>query len=303
MKVLVVGSVAFDTVRTPFGSGEEVLGGSAVYFSVAASYFTEVRLVAAVGEDFGEAQSAVLRERSVDLRGLQAVAGRTFRWEGEYGDDLNSARTLKTELGVLGTFRPEIPDAFRDSEVVFLANIDPEIQLEVLRQVRSPRLVACDTMNFWIEGKPEALRRTLAKVDILLINDAEARMLAGEKNLVKAARAIRAMGPSTVVVKRGEYGAVMFRDGSTFSAPAYPLETVLDPTGAGDSFAGGFIGYLASRGEATDAAMRRAVIFGSVMASLNVEDFSLNRLRKVREGDIRERFDAFSGLTRFEPTA
>jgi sugar/nucleoside kinase (ribokinase family) len=298
--VLVVGSVAFDTVRTPFGAGENVLGGSAIYFSLAASYFTQVRLVAAVGEDFAESNTDLLRARGVDLAGLARVAGRTFRWEGEYGYDLNNARTLRTELGVLATFRPTIPDTFKDTDVVFLANIDPEIQQEVVRQVRAPKLVACDTMNFWIEGKPEALKTTLGLVDILLINDGEARQLAGETNLVRAAQAIRALGPSTVVIKQGEYGALMFRDGSVFSAPAFPLETVLDPTGAGDSFAGGFMGYLAKTGDFSEASLRKAIIYGSVMASLNVEDFSLRRLARASEAEIQQRYREFQKLTHFE---
>jgi len=208
--VLVVGTVAFDTVRTPFGAGEEVLGGSATYFSMAASFFTQVRLVAPIGEDFRDSDAKPLRDRGVDLSGLMKIPGRTFRWEGEYGYDLNTAKTLRTELGVLATFDPRLTEAMRDAEFVFLANVDPEIQTRVLEQVKRPRFVACDTMNFWIEGKPEALRRTLGKVDALLINDAEARELAGEPNLVRAAAAIRRMGPATVVVKRGEYGALLF---------------------------------------------------------------------------------------------
>jgi len=298
--VLVVGSVAFDTVRTPFGAGEEVLGGSAAYFALAASFFTEVRLLAAVGEDFREEDAALLREHGVDLRGLTREPGRTFRWEGEYGYDLNNPRTLRTELGVFAGFRPRVPEAYRDSEVVFLANIDPEIQSEVLGQTRSPMLVACDTMNFWIERKRDALIRTLSRVDALLINDGEARQLTAEPNLVRAAHAIRDLGPRTVVIKRGEYGALMFRDGSVFSAPAYPLENVLDPTGAGDSFAGGFTGYLARTRDFSDEAMRRAVSFGSVMASLNVEDFSLRRLARTSRREVEERYGAFKHLTHFE---
>lgn len=298
-RVLVVGSVAFDTVRTPFGSGDEVLGGSATYFSMAASFFTTVHLVAAVGEDFKDADAAPLRARGVDLGGLARIPGRTFRWEGEYGYDLNTARTLRTELGVFATFRPQVPEALRDCEFVFLANIDPEIQTEVLGQMRKPRFVACDTMNYWIEGKPEALRRTLSGVDALLINDAEARELAGEPNLVRAAAAIRGMGPRIVVVKRGEYGAVMFAEGSVFSVPAYPLENVLDPTGAGDSFAGGFMGHLSRDGRLNAESFRQAVVLGSVMASLNVEDFSLKRLARTRDEEIRARYREFRELTVF----
>jgi len=301
--LLVVGSVAFDTVRTPFGSGEEVLGGSATYFSMAASFFTSVHLVAAVGEDFKDSDAAPLRERGVDLAGLTRIPGRTFRWEGEYGYDLNTAKTLRTELGVFATFRPKLAEPLRESAFVFLANIDPEIQTEVLDQVRKPRFVACDTMNFWIEGKLEALRKTLSRVDALLINDAEARQLAGEPNLVRAAAAIRRMGPSTVVVKRGEYGAIMFSEGGVFSVPAYPLESVLDPTGAGDSFAGGFMGHLARSGRMTVESFRQAVVLGSVMASLNVEDFSLRRLARTREDEIRARYRDFQDLTGFAELA
>jgi sugar/nucleoside kinase (ribokinase family) len=301
--LLVVGSVAFDTVRTPFGSGEEVLGGSATYFSMAASFFTSVHLVAAVGEDFKDSDAAPLRERGVDLAGLTRIPGRTFRWEGEYGYDLNTAKTLRTELGVFATFRPKLAEPLRESAFVFLANIDPEIQTEVLDQVTKPRFVACDTMNFWIEGKLEALRKTLSRVDALLINDAEARQLAGEPNLVRAAAAIRRMGPSTVVVKRGEYGAIMFSEEGVFSVPAYPLESVLDPTGAGDSFAGGFMGHLARSGRLTVEGFRQAVVLGSVMASLNVEDFSLRRLARTREDEIRARYRDFQDLTGFAELA
>ena len=300
MGVLVVGSVAFDTVRTPFGAGTEVLGGSASYFSMAASYFTQVSLVAAVGEDFGEDHLAPLRGRGVDLRGLSRVPGRTFRWEGEYGHDLNNAKTLRTELGVFESFRPRVPEEYRSTDVLFLANIDPEIQADVLGQVRRPRLVACDTMNFWISGKRDALVALLGKIDVLLINDGESRQLSGESNLVRAARVIGEMGPRTIVIKRGEYGALLFHGGSIFSAPAYPLEKVLDPTGAGDSFAGGFVGYLARTADASEDAMRRAVIVGSVMASLNVEDFSLTRLTRTNEDEISKRYGDFQRLTSFQ---
>jgi sugar/nucleoside kinase (ribokinase family) len=300
MNVLVVGSVALDTVRTPFGARESILGGSAAYFAVAASYFSPVRLVAAVGEDFREEDRAVLQGRGIDLSGLITVRGRTFRWEGEYGFDLNNPRTLRTELGVFDGFLPVLSDSFRDSEVVFLANIDPEIQAAVLDQVRQPRFVACDTMNFWIETRRDALVRTLGRVDGLLINDGEARQLTGEPNLVRAAQAIRRMGPGTIVIKRGEYGALLFREQGVFSAPAYPLENVLDPTGAGDSFAGGFVGYLAKLGVFTDETIRRAVIVGSVMASLNVEDFSLARIGRTSPSEIRARYREFHRLTSFE---
>lgn len=300
MSILVVGSVAFDSVTTPFGEAKDVVGGSANYFSVAASFFSPVRLVAVVGEDFPEAHLAFLRSRGIDLRGLERVPGKTFRWVGEYGFALNEARTLDTQLNVFAAFAPKIPDDYRDSPVVFLANIDPDLQREVLRQVKRPALVAMDTMNYWIEGKPDALKQTLAMVDLLVINDAETRQLAGDPNLMAAAAKIRKMGPRVLVIKRGEYGALLFNDGEWFAAPAYPLEVVRDPTGAGDCFAGGFIGYLASRMQFDDAALRRAMIMGSVMASFNVEAFSLDRLRSLAAPEIAARYRAFRRLAEFE---
>lgn len=299
MDVLVVGSVAFDTVETPFGRGDEVLGGSATYFSTSASFFTGVRLVAVVGEDFPAAHRDFLASRNIDLAGLQVAPGETFRWSGRYGFDLNEAHTLETHLNVFQDFRPELPEHFRDSEILFLGNIDPELQLEVVRQVRRPRLVACDTMNFWIAGKRAALLETLRHVDILLINESEVRQLAEEANLVKAARAILAAGPKTLVIKRGEYGALVFSAHSIFAAPAYPLEEVYDPTGAGDTFAGGFIGYLAATADLSEAAVRKATVFGSVMASFTVEDFSLGRLQRLEWPEIESRYRTFQALTSF----
>ncbi|TLM64277.1 MAG: sugar kinase [Deltaproteobacteria bacterium] len=300
MDILVVGSVAFDSVETPFGQGDDVLGGSATYFSTSASFFTGVRLVAVVGEDFPDEHRAFLASRSIDLTGLQVAPGQTFRWKGRYGFDLNEAQTLETHLNVFEGFQPKLPEGFQDAEVVFLANIDPELQMEVVRQVKRPRLIACDTMNFWIGGKRDALVRTLGQVDILVINEGETRQLANEPNLVKAARAIQAMGPRTLVVKRGEYGVLVFGEHSIFSIPAYPLEEVFDPTGAGDTFAGGFVGYLAATGNFSDAAIRKATVFGSVMASFTVEDFSLNRLKTVSWQEIEDRFRRFQALTAFE---
>jgi sugar/nucleoside kinase (ribokinase family) len=300
MPILVAGSIAYDSVRTPFGEAREVLGGSAAYFAVAASFFAPVRLVAAVGDDFRPEDRALLEQRDIDLEGLAVEPGRTFRWSGEYGYNLNEARTLATHLNVFERFRPRLPEGYRDSEFVFLANIDPDLQREVLEQVREPRLVALDTMNYWIESKPESLRRTLAEVDLLVINDAEARQLTGEPNLVRAAARIFAWGPSTLVVKRGEYGVLMFTSETRFSAPAYPLDEVLDPTGAGDTFAGGFVGYLANTGNLDEASIRQAIIMGSVMASFNVEKFSLERLRDLRYPEIRDRYRAFRRLTHFE---
>jgi sugar/nucleoside kinase (ribokinase family) len=299
LEILVVGSVAFDSIETPFGRGHEVLGGSATYFATAASFFTAVRLVAVVGEDFPAGHRSFLADRNIDLSGLQVAPGKTFRWQGRYGYDLNEAQTLDTQLNVFEGFQPQLPEHFRDTEIVFLANIDPELQLEVLRQVRRPRLVACDTMNFWITGKREALVRTLADVDLLVINEGETRQLAGEPNLVKAARAILALGPRTLVVKRGEYGVLVFAEHSIFSLPAYPLEEVFDPTGAGDTFAGGFLGYLAATGDFSETTLRKAAVFGSVMASFTVEDFSLDRLRRVAWPEIEDRFRRFQALTAF----
>ena len=300
MDILVVGSVAFDSVETPFGRGNDILGGSATYFSTAASFFTGVQLVAVVGEDFPVEHRDFLAARNIDLAGLQVAPGRTFRWKGRYGFDLNEAQTLETQLNVFEGFRPVLPENFRDTEVVFLANIDPELQLEVVRQVRRPRVIACDTMNFWIAGKREALLRTLGQVDILIINEGETRQLANQANLVKAARTILALGPKTLVVKRGEYGVLVFGEHSVFSIPAYPLEEVFDPTGAGDTFAGGFIGYLAATGNFSEATIRKATVFGSVMASFTVEDFSLDRLRTLSWPEIEERFRMFQALTAFD---
>jgi len=299
MSILVVGSVAFDSIKTPFGTAEDVLGGSACYFSTAASFFTEVNLVAVVGDDFPQEHIEFLQSRNVDLAGLQKSPGETFRWKGRYDYDLNEAHTLETHLNVFETFQPVLPENYRDAEYVFLANIDPELQLEVLQQVKSPKLVACDTMNFWIEGKKEALIKTLARVDILLINEAEVRQLANESNLLKAADIVRSFGPKVLVVKRGEYGVLMFGEGSIFSAPAYPLEDVFDPTGAGDTFAGGFIGYLAATRNLEEKNLRKATVFGTVMASFTVEKFSLDRLKEIEYSEIADRYKKIKLLTEF----
>lgn len=299
MSLLVVGSVALDSVKTPFGEMREGLGGSAIYFSVAAGHFTKVRLVAVVGEDFPERHVSFLKTRCVDLRGLCRAKGKTFRWEGSYGEDMNEARTLRTDLNVFETFRPELPPAYRDTDFVFLANIDPDLQRGVVDQIPNPHLVACDTMNYWISSKPRALKKTLSRVNILFLNEGEARQLAGGSNLLKAARHLLSLGPSTLVIKRGGYGALLFQKESIFWAPAYPLEVVRDPTGAGDSFAGGFMGYLSRRRGITEKRLRKALIYGSIMASFNVEGFSLNRLRRVKREDIDLRFRAFRSLVRF----
>lgn len=300
MSILVVGSVAYDTVETPFGRAERVLGGSASFFSVAASFFSPVNLVGVVGNDFGERQLAAFRGRPIDLEGLERMEGETFHWQGKYSLDLNSRDTICTDLNVFEFFQPKIPARYRGSEFVFLGNIDPVLQRQVLEQVERPRVVACDTMNFWIKGKPAELRKTLEKVHILLVNDQEARELSGEWNLVKAARAIRAAGPKTLVVKKGEHGVLLFDEAGMFAAPALPLEVVFDPTGAGDTFAGGFLGYLAGTGRQDDVALRQAVIMGSTLASFSVEAFSLDRLLTLTRPEIDERYRAFERLTRFE---
>ncbi|HEU4402506.1 MAG TPA: PfkB family carbohydrate kinase [Candidatus Polarisedimenticolia bacterium] len=286
--LLVVGSVAFDSVRTPYGERREVLGGSAVYFSVAASYFTRVRVVAVVGQDFGEEPMRLLRERAIDTTGIEIRKGKTFRWSGEYSDDLNDRTTISTHLNVFESFEPKIRREDVGVGNLFLGNIDPDLQAQVLRQAR-PRFSACDTMNFWIEGKTDSLKRLLRSVDGLVINDAEARLLAGELNSVAAARRLLALGLRFLVIKRGEYGAALFTGGHYFAVPAYPVERPVDPTGAGDSFAGGFMGCLVERGETTGRALREAMIYGSVLASFCVEDFSLQRFAGVTRAAIEAR--------------
>jgi len=299
MSILVVGSVAFDSIATPFGKVDDVLGGSASYFSTAASFFTDVNLVAVIGDDFPREHIDYLKSRNIDLSGLQQSRGETFRWKGRYDYNLNEAHTLETHLNVFESFQPEIPQHYRNAEYVFLANIDPELQLEVLTQVSNPKLVACDTMNFWIDGKKDELIRTLGRVDILVINEAEVRQLANEPNLIKAAEIVRAFGPKILVVKRGEYGVLMFGEGSIFSAPAYPLEEVFDPTGAGDTFAGGFVGYLASTRNLSEQNLRKAIVFGTVMASFTVEKFSLDRLKELDYAEISDRYRKIKLLTDF----
>jgi len=298
--ILVVGSVALDSVKTPFGQVSEALGGSASYFSLAASYFSDVNLVAVVGEDFPAEHVETMKNRGIDLTGLQRLPGSTFRWVGEYGYDLNDARTLSTCLNVFESFRPRIPDNYKDSPYVFLANIDPELQLDVLKQVNDPELVAMDTMNFWIEKKPDTLRETLRHVDMLIINEAEARQFTGEYHIHQAARMLLSWGPRALVIKRGSYGALLFTSRSIFSAPAYIVDRVFDPTGAGDSFAGGFMGYLANTHNTTEAGIRQAIIFGSVMASFNCENFSVQRLSSLTYQEIEGRFREFRQLTTFD---
>jgi sugar/nucleoside kinase (ribokinase family) len=301
MSILVVGSVAFDALKTPFGQVDRAIGGSATYFSVAASFFTPVDLVAVVGDDFTDRDMAVFEGRPINTEGLQRVSGaRTFFWSGEYGYDLNVAKTRDTQLNVFAQFKPQLTPRQREADVLFLANIDPELQMDVLKQTRRPRIVALDTMNYWITSKRDALERIFREVDLIVINEAEVRQFMNESNLVKAARAILALGAKTLVIKRGEYGVLMITADSAFAVPAYPLENVFDPTGAGDTFAGGFLGYLASRREVSDREFRRAIIFGSVLASFTVEKFSLDRLREISIADIEQRYQAFRALTHFE---
>lgn len=300
MSLLVVGSVAFDSVETPFGRVERALGGSALYFSTSASYFTPVNLVAVVGEDFPVDTTDFLASRGVDLCGLRRANGETFCWEGKYGFDLSEAVTLDTRLNVFQDFHPELPTAYRTSSHVFLANIDPELQLEVLKQVENPEFVALDTMNFWIEGKRDALIEVLSQVDMVVINETEARQLACNPNIVKAAEAILAMGPKYIAIKRGEYGALLFgQHTEPFFAPAYPLDSVFDPTGAGDTFAGGMLGYLSRHGHQDPQNLRQAMVMGGVMASFCVQNFSLDGLRALHNDDIRARFARFEKLVRF----
>lgn len=299
MSILVVGSVALDTVRTPFGKREDVLGGSATYFSVSAGFFSPVSLVGVVGNDFPSRHTNFLKRKRIDLKGLMIEKGKTFRWEGEYGSDFGNPRTISTDLNVFSGFNPDIPREYRKIRHVFLANIDPEIQERVLSQMSAPKLVACDTMNYWIENKPKALVKLLKKADIFLLNESEARELAGEASLAKAARAILKFGPKKIIIKKGEHGSLLFSRDSIFSTPAYLMESIFDPTGAGDTFAGGVIGYLAACKTQNEANLRKAIVYGGVMATFAVEDFSLGRLGAVTKADIAKRVREFRKLTRF----
>jgi sugar/nucleoside kinase (ribokinase family) len=300
MSIVVVGSVALDSVETPSGKVENALGGSATFFSIAASFFTkDIKLVGVVGDDFPQEHVDFLQSRGIDLTGLERVSGKTFFWSGRYGDNLNVAETLSTELNVFENFAPKLPPSFRDAEYVFLANINPELQMDVLRQVESTKLVVCDTMNLWISTRRTELLETIKHVDILALNDAEARQLTGEPNLNRAAKEILDYGPNRVVIKKGEHGAATFTKTSYFSSPAYPLDEIFDPTGAGDTFAGGFMGYLASTGDLSESSIRKAIVYGTVLASFNVEDFSLNRQRSLTRAEIESRFHEMRALTQF----
>ena len=301
MSLLVVGSVAFDCIETPYGFAEDIVGGSATYFSVTASFFTPVNLVAVVGEDFGERQLRVFSNRPVDLEGLERVPGKTFRWRGKYrADDMANAETLDTQLNVFEKFSPKIPASYRDSHYLFLGNIHPSLQLHVRQQLPDCRLAALDTMNYWINGTPAELKKTLAAVDLLVINETEARMLSGTDNLRRSAAAVLKMGPRVLVIKRGEFGACLFQDNSIFFAPGYPLEQVHDPTGAGDTFAGGFMGHLARAGDHSEANLRRALVYGSVMASFAVEEFGVQRLLSLTPEEIETRYREFKSMTHFD---
>jgi len=307
MAITVVGSVAYDSIETPAGRRERCLGGAATYFSLAASFFTKVRVIAVVGEDFGRRQEAVFQARGIDTRGIEHTAGKSFFWEGSYLDNLNEAKTHNTELNVFAAFEPKIPEAYRDSEFLFLANIDPVLQRRVREQMPDVKLVAGDTMNYWIKDHRAALLEVLKGLDVLLINETETKMLAGNNNLVQAARAVLALGPKALVVKHGEYGATLFhksapegKGAEPFRAPALPLEEVVDPTGAGDSFAGGFFGYLASQPELTPAAYRRAMFYGSVMGSFACERFGTERTQNLTREEIDQRFNLFRELTHLD---
>lgn len=304
MSILVVGSVAFDDITSPSGSVKKILGGAATYFSLAASYFTQVRVVAVVGEDFGPEQQQVFDKRKIDTRGMERAKGKTFHWGGSYSDNLNEAKTNFTDLNVFQSFKPQIPKEFEDTDFLFLANIQPTLQADVRHKMGNVKLTGCDTMNYWITGTPNELRETLKLVNILLINDTETKMLAGESNLPRAAQKVLAMGPQALVVKHGEYGAtIFFREGAfgfgshPFRAPALPLDEVKDPTGAGDSFAGGFMGYLASQEELNREVLKRALFYGSVMGSFAVERFGTERLQTLTREEIDARFQVFRELT------
>ncbi len=300
MSILVVGSIGFDSIRTPFGKADAIVGGSATYFALAASQFTDVKLVAVVGEDFGEREMAVFRGRRIDLEGLQRAPGKTFRWGAEYSFNLNDRDTLFTELNVFESFEPVLPASYRQADIVFLGNMHPALQSRVLEQVETKRLVGMDSMNLWIDSTPDELRQVMKRVDILKIDDSEARQIAGEFNLRKAAAKIRAIGPRMLVAPRGSNGAMLLCDDELFAAPAYPLEDELDPTGAGDSFAGGFFGYLAQNPSLDEAVLRQAIIFGNAMGSLCVEDFGTKRLESLTADDVRDRYRALKLLTHFE---
>jgi sugar/nucleoside kinase (ribokinase family) len=297
MSLLVVGSVALDSIFTPFGETADALGGSAVYFSVAGSFLHPVQVVGVVGSDFPVHELETLAARGIDWSGVERAQGESFRWKGKYSYDLQSRETLETRLGVFAHFQPKIPSAFRAAEYVFLGNIDPELQIGVLGQVKRPRLVVCDTMNYWIQGKREPLLELLSRVDVLMVNDSEARELSGDWNIHRAGRWILGQGPSRVVIKQGEYGALLIEPTRTFYVPAFPLESVFDPTGAGDAFAGGFMAYLARTGSVSEDNIRRAMVYGAAMGSYAVEQFGIRAFERIRLSDVEVRVRAFQDLT------
>ena len=299
MSVLVVGTVAFDSIEAPSGSVERVLGGSASYFALGASFFAPVRIVGVIGDDFPQDYLDLFTQRGVDIAGIKRERGETFHWRGRYHEDINVRDTIELHLNVLAGFEPQLPENYRDAEYVFLGNIDPVMQLEVLNQIRHMKLVICDTMDYWIRESPEELKKVLQRIEMLVINDSEARLLSGYSNIVQAARAILRMGPKMVLIKRGEYGVLQFSDSSIFATPAYPLEEVFDPTGAGDSFAGGLMGQLARSGDLSQGSLRRAIVYGSVVASFTVEDFGVKRLTDTSLPEIEDRYQKFVQLTDF----
>ena len=299
MSILIVGSVALDSVETPFGKRRDILGGSATFSSIAASFFNHVDIVAVVGDDFPVSYRTLFTKTGIGTNGLSVAEGKTFRWDGRYSYDLNTAETIATHLNVFKDFKPEIPARLKDAPFLFLANIDPDLQQMVLDQVKRPRLVACDSMNFWIQHKKRELENLLPRIDILLFNDAEARQFSGESNLLKAAQFIVKYGPRAVIIKRGEHGVLYFSKDSHFAAPAYLLESLYDPTGAGDTFAGGMIGYLSKVKKINESAIRRSIIYGSIMASFAVEDFSVNKLLEISLADVKKRFEEFKRITKF----
>jgi sugar/nucleoside kinase (ribokinase family) len=302
MSILIVGSLAFDDIETPFGHSDNTLGGSSTYIALSASYFTDkIQIVGVVGYDFEDEHFALLRSRNIDTKGIQKIEyGKTFRWAGRYHYDMNTRDTLDTQLNVFADFDPVVPDQYQNAEFVCLGNIDPVLQLKVLDQINKPKLVICDTMNFWIEGKLEALKKTLERVDIFIINDGEARLLSGDPNLVKSARIIRQMGPKTLIIKKGEHGALLFTENGIFAAPAFPLENIFDPTGAGDTFAGGFIGHLSRCETINDIELRRAVLYGSTMASFCVEKFGTEKIASLDLLEIEDRYQSFRELSKIE---
>jgi len=299
MSILVVGSIAYDTIETPWGKMDDALGGSTLYFSAAASHFCPVNVVGVVGSDFDMSKISFLKKRNVNFDGLYVESGDTFRWGGRYHEDLNKRDTLFTYLNVFENFQPKIPSHYKKTDYVFLANIDPELQLKVLDQIDKPKLIVLDTMNFWISGKRAMLEKVIKRCDILLLNDQEVRELSNRPNLMKAARLLTEEGPKTLIIKKGEHGAMLYHNNKFFFAPAYPLEKAVDPTGAGDSFAGGFLGYVAKFGKITDEVLRKGVIYGSAIASFNVEDFSFNKLVNLKKEDLENRIKKFKELTAF----